>query len=392
MLTALTSLEQLKKLEQLNFSGQLSLTDLNNLKWIFYLYQGQIVYVLGGLHPVRRWRRNLIWHCPLIPTYRLAWQIDLAKINDAKFTYGWEYALLDHWVTQEKITRQQAERMIDGVVTDAMFELLQATNLTEHEEPTEMLLSQLEPIPVESTIARVEQQWERWQTAQLTQISPNQTLTVRQPGPLTHTGASQIGRELVKRLDGEKTLSDLALELERDVIEVATALRPLIQMGWLELNQTPDLPAPIYRQRLFSRPLTSLAPTRQAPSGLIACVDDSAFVRNMLQTLLTNKGYKFLGIDEPLRAVGLLLTHKPDLIFLDLVMPNIGGHELCEQIRKISCFKTTPIVILTGNDGFANRFRSNVVGATDFLAKPLEANVVLDIVRRHLVSSPSIKS
>ena len=83
-------------------------------------------------------------------------------------------------------------------------------------------------------------------------------------------------------------------------------------------------------------------------------------------------------------SLGILLTRKPDFIFLDLVMPNANGYEICTQLRKLSSFRDTPIVILTGNDGFANRLRSNFAGASDFVSKPFNAEIVLSVIGKHL--------
>ena len=80
----------------------------------------------------------------------------------------------------------------------------------------------------------------------------------------------------------------------------------------------------------------------------------------------------------------MLLEQKPDLIFLDLVMPIANGYEICSQIRRISAFKDTPIIILTSNDGIVDRVRARMVGATDFLAKPIEREKVLRVAHRYL--------
>jgi len=103
-----------------------------------------------------------------------------------------------------------------------------------------------------------------------------------------------------------------------------------------------------------------------------------------MEALLTSAGYEFLGVDSALRAISVLLARKPDLIFLDLVMPEANGYEVCEQLRKLSCFRNTPIVILTGSDGYSNRLRANFAKASGFLGKPLNAEAVLGEIRRHL--------
>jgi two-component system, chemotaxis family, response regulator PixG len=89
-------------------------------------------------------------------------------------------------------------------------------------------------------------------------------------------------------------------------------------------------------------------------------------------------------VQDSMRAIATLLSRKPELIFLDLVMPNTNGYEICSQLRKVSAFRDTPIVILTGNDGIIDRVRAKVVGASDFLSKPVDAATVLEVTNRYL--------
>lgn len=99
---------------------------------------------------------------------------------------------------------------------------------------------------------------------------------------------------------------------------------------------------------------------------------------------MTQAGYRFVGINDDMRAIATLLAKKPDLIFLDLVMPNTNGYEICSQLRKISAFRNTPIIILTGNDTVIDRVRTKMVGCTDFLGKPVDSQTVLDTITKYL--------
>jgi chemotaxis family two-component system response regulator PixG len=103
-----------------------------------------------------------------------------------------------------------------------------------------------------------------------------------------------------------------------------------------------------------------------------------------MESLLVTAGYQFIGVDDALRAFAVLLARKPDVIFLDLVMPNTNGYEICGKLRKLESFRDTPIVILTGNDGIVDRVRAKLVGASDFLSKPIDAGKVLNVIRKHL--------
>ncbi|HEY9599300.1 MAG TPA: response regulator, partial [Cyanophyceae cyanobacterium] len=108
-------------------------------------------------------------------------------------------------------------------------------------------------------------------------------------------------------------------------------------------------------------------------------------------SLLTAAGYRFVGVQDGLRAIATILVRKPDAIFLDLVMPNTNGYEICGQLRKLPSFKNTPILILTGNDGIVDRVRAKLVGASDFLNKPVDAGVVLSVLRKHLQQGADLK-
>ncbi|NEP29632.1 response regulator, partial [Moorena sp. SIO3I6] len=117
---------------------------------------------------------------------------------------------------------------------------------------------------------------------------------------------------------------------------------------------------------------------------LIACVDDSPLICQSMEKILTSEGYRFVAINDALRAIATLLATKPELIFLDLVMPNANGYEICGQLRRLSFFRNTPIVILTGNDGIIDRVRAKMVGSSDFMSKPINPEEVLRVIIKHL--------
>jgi chemotaxis family two-component system response regulator PixG len=170
--------------------------------------------------------------------------------------------------------------------------------------------------------------------------------------------------------------------MKGDVVQVTRLLLPYIKLGFVELISIPDLPAPACRR-------VPDIPSEQADSTkpLIACVDDSPSVCQTLEKLLTAAGYRFVGINDGLRALTGLLSCKPDLIFLDLMMPNTNGYEICSQLRKAPSFRNTPIVILTGNNGIVDQVRARLFGASDFLNKPVDARKILNTISKHLAQS-----
>ena len=112
----------------------------------------------------------------------------------------------------------------------------------------------------------------------------------------------------------------------------------------------------------------------------------------MLEGIITQNGLRFMKIQDAVQALPILIEHKPDLIFLDLIMPVASGYEICTQLRRISAFANTPVIILTGNDGLIDRVRAKVVGSTDFVTKPVAADKVMAMVHKYLQPSLPVKN
>ncbi len=126
-------------------------------------------------------------------------------------------------------------------------------------------------------------------------------------------------------------------------------------------------------------------PSTILPQGkLIVCIDDSAQICEQMKTIVTEAGYRFLAVQDATQALAKLLESKPDLIFLDLMMPQINGYEICTQIRRISGLSLIPIVMLTAKDGLMERVRARVTGASDFISKPIDRRKINTAIDRYM--------
>jgi chemotaxis family two-component system response regulator PixG len=365
-------------LKQDRFSGHLLVKNPNGEEWDICLFFGRILYANGGEHTVRRWLRNFKHYCSEIDIHQL--KLALSNSSAATFRCCWEYQLLVAGVEQQQISREQAVKMISSIVTEVLFDVTQAMYVTYQVKPENVSMPQLVLLDPEQLLAEVQQIWQVWQQAKMTDFYPNRAPVINQPEQLQQQVSPTVYQNLTKLLDGQRTLRDLALAMNRDVKEVTYSLLPYIQAGLVELVEIPDLAVPVAPPP----PVTPIPPSPAASKRpLIACVDDSPLVCQSLEQILTTS-YQFLAVQDSLRAIAALLTHKPDLIFLDLVMPNTNGYEICSQLRKVSAFRNTPIIILTGNDGIIDRVRAKIVGATDFLSKPVDAKTVLEVANKYL--------
>jgi chemotaxis family two-component system response regulator PixG len=111
--------------------------------WTFYLQQGQIVYATGGIHPVRRWRRNIAIHLPQINIDFLELQKELTSLAKKSFKICWEYDILYPWIGQQKITKEQASQMLLSSLVEILFDITQAIEITCEIVPDRFLSTKL---------------------------------------------------------------------------------------------------------------------------------------------------------------------------------------------------------------------------------------------------------
>src|SRR5262249_58292125 len=122
------------------------------------------------------------------------------------------------------------------------------------------------------------------------------------------------------------------------------------------------------------------APAAQAARATILVVDDSATIRASLSLTLKKEGYHVLAEPDGERALAALGSARPDLIFLDIAMPQMDGYEVCRRIRKDPAMAKVPVVMLSGKDGFFDKVRGRMAGATEYITKPFDAPGLLAVV------------
>jgi chemotaxis family two-component system response regulator PixG len=370
-------------LKSAQFTGKFLVKADGEQEWIFYLYQGRIVYAAGGMNSVRRWQRNLATHCPQIQVNQLHLPGELFSRE------AWEYLLLGLLLKQQLINREQVGGLIQESVTEVLFDILQSGQIKYQTQPENPLPFQLLLIEFEQIIAATQKLWQSWEAANLTNLLPNKAPIIKHPQSLQQKTSPALYRQLTMLLDGQRTLRDLAIQMKRQVTDVTLSLLPYIRADMVELVEIPDLPKPNNSAAPASPPAPPAPPAQPAQAvqatpekTLIACIDDSPLICQTIEQILTAAGYQFMAIQDPLRAISTLLSRKPNFIFLDLVMPNLNGYEICAKLRQISHFRATPIVLLSGNA--IDPVRVKEAGVSDSLEKPMQPEIVLKIVEKYL--------
>src|SRR5688572_4088375 len=110
----------------------------------------------------------------------------------------------------------------------------------------------------------------------------------------------------------------------------------------------------------------------------VMIVDDEELNIEVTQVHLEAAGYtKFVTTSEPMEALGLLAERRPDVLLLDLMMPGISGFEIMAKMREQNILQDVPTIVLTASTDAATKLRVLELGATDFLAKPVDASELL---------------
>ena len=344
-------------------------------QWEFYFLGGELIFARGGEHRARRWYRAVRKHCP---DY-------LGEGQQIAGNRLWEYQLLVQGIAIKKINVKQARAVLHSLLEEVLFVLASGSNLTNgFVEPRRSAANRPPysfPLPLaelEESIASAVQLWQQWHLMGLSYLSPDRAPVWRYTD-FTTPSNSPNSRLAVRRLfNGQHTLWDVAQKRNQPLIGVSRTLHHFIQHGKIEIVEIPDLPPPM---ELGEVEESGVVPTR---SFLIACIDDSPLVGEILEGILVPAGYRILKIQDPLKEMTRLVEEKPDLIFLDLVMPPPTGYTLCNFLRNTSVFQDTPIVILSSSDGLLERVRSNLTGASEFLSKPPKEADVLAVIQKYL--------
>ncbi|MEH2352453.1 response regulator [Nostoc sp.] len=368
---------EFKTCTQLQYNGKLNIKSSKGSQWTFYYRLGRIVWATGGTHPFRRWRRHISQNCP---------QIDVDKLQlrgqDLSIDY-WDYKLIEVFYKKQKIQREQIQSIAENTIAELLFDLALQGNfasLSCNRNQEVILETPMSFTSAEMSVKHMQDSWKIWSEAGLANFSPDLAPILRRPEQLEQMVSPSVYKNFVNLINGKFTLRDLAMKMKQSVLPLTRSLLPYILKGIIELVEVPDLPLGI--TEVNNNSTTTQAKKRIVP--LVACVDDSPQVCKMVEDIVTSNGFRFVKIQDAVQALPTLIQDKPDLIFLDLIMPVASGYEICTQLRRISTFSNTPIIILTGSDGLLDRVRAKIVGSTDFLTKPVMTDKVMSIIRKHL--------
>jgi len=122
-------------------------------------------------------------------------------------------------------------------------------------------------------------------------------------------------------------------------------------------------------------------------SGLtVMVVDDSKTIRKTADTLLKRVGCHVITAEDGFDALSKIVDHKPDIIFVDIMMPRLDGYQACALIKNNKDFKNTPVVMLSSKDGLFDKAKGRIVGSDQYLTKPFSKEELLGAIKAHVAS------
>jgi CheY-like chemotaxis protein len=116
----------------------------------------------------------------------------------------------------------------------------------------------------------------------------------------------------------------------------------------------------------------------------IVVVDDSATSISLYQFSVEPLAVNFVGFKSSAEALPYLQEHRPDLLFLDIIMPGMDGLSLLKHLRSFANQKDTPVIMVTSKDYDQDRYVAKQLGAVEFLIKPLRFKEIRELVFRHV--------
>lgn len=290
-------------------------------------------------------------------------------------------------VLRQHLDRQQAQQIFASMSKEAVetflwlkegeYKWLKSSSLPHHALAARVTFQNMDLSALLQNMQRRIQEWQNFNTAikspyQCPFIADTQSLSESSPAILL---------KIAKFLKG-LSFRQLALILNQDELKIAQLLHPYVNSGEITIREPPNPFALL--PHIPANRVVPVAIQDGTTKLKIACIDDSPTILDEMQRFLADDIYEITKIDDPLKAAPILLRLKPDLILMDISMPNINGYKLCSFFRGSASLKDVPIIMVSGRTGFIDKTRAKMVGATDYLTKPFSQVELLAVVNQYL--------
>lgn len=128
---------------------------------------------------------------------------------------------------------------------------------------------------------------------------------------------------------------------------------------------------------------------RQMSAVKVMVIDDSNTIRKSTEAILSKEGFEVLTAADGFEAMSMITDNRPDIIFVDIMMPRLDGYQTCSLIKNNRHFKSTPVVMLSSKDGLFDRARGRIAGSDQHINKPFSKEELLGAIHEHVKTAES---
>jgi PleD family two-component response regulator len=113
-------------------------------------------------------------------------------------------------------------------------------------------------------------------------------------------------------------------------------------------------------------------------------IDDSALSRKTLEMMLVASGYTVVLANNGEQGLAMISQTLPDLLLIDVVMPELNGWETCARLRSVAVGETIPVIVITSKNTPQDMLQAFEVGANEFISKPIDETELIATIDRLL--------
>ena len=117
----------------------------------------------------------------------------------------------------------------------------------------------------------------------------------------------------------------------------------------------------------------------------VMIIDDSKTIRRSAESLLTREGCAVITAEDGFEALAKIAEHKPNIIFVDIMMPRLDGYQTCALIKHNRVFRSTPVIMLSSKDSIFDKARGKIVGSERYLTKPFTREDLLGAIKAYVI-------
>jgi twitching motility two-component system response regulator PilG len=349
--------------------------------WLVFFLSGRIVYASDTSISLSRLFDYLHRYAIETPLNPLTLS-SVAAVSAPEYGHLW--TLLEN----HTLNPAQGRSIIQCMVHETLFDLLslhQGAFIFESSPPLSPQLTTLEVAPL---LAKTMKQVQEWKQLHPHIQSPEQRPVISDRETLRETLSRNAFNRFSRYVDGETSIRQIARFLHKDILTVARAIYSSVQTGVIQIIDAPAKESEARKDETENNSRAILSKEfglwQETRTPKVVCIDDGVTIRETVEHILSQNGYEIRTIANPLEALSLVFQLKPDLILCDIAMPELDGYEICAMLRKSTAFRQIPIVMLTGKDGFIDRVKARMVGATDYLTKPFGESELLMLVEKYI--------